>query len=191
MRFSCNRFRWSLASLFLFICVCAFYMNIEESVEYSDSRPQGDASGIVLDVGYPEGGFAEEFSSSLRDGESVRLFVSAQGVSPQHAMDNVLKYRKSARNISDPGSEYIKYRVVGGATVDYYYFSGLSVFVSCIVDSDVDVLGNPMCRANFGQVFPDVFVSAVFSAKLVSEMKDISAFVRDFIGSHISKKASS
>ena len=160
-----------------------------------DFLAQGDRSSdsgrsqAVLDIGYPEGGFVEEFGLSLRNGDSIRLLLSDQGVAPQEAMDNVLKYRKSAQKVPGSNSEYIKYRVVAGATVDYYYFNNLSAFVSCIVGTNIDVVGNPMCRANFGQVLPGLFVSAIFSEKLLLEVEVISEFIRNFMGSHMTEGA--
>lgn len=154
----------------------------------NDISDTGVVPGITLDVGYPGGAAVGESQLHLRNGEGIRLVVLDKGVSPKQAMDNVLKYRKNIEVLPQAGSGYVKYRVAGGATVDYYYFEGISVFVSCIVGHDSvssSLAVNPMCRANFGQVVPDVFVSAVFSESLVFEMSSILKFVRDFLELHI------
>lgn len=204
VRFACDLLRRNAAVLFIAVWFFPFHVHAEEGVARSAFKISGctfdfpgkafvnegyrsvdDGSEIALDILYPGGGFVEEFNLALRDGKSVRLFVAAHGTEPGVALDNILRYRAPAQQPAEPQARYVKYRVTGGATVDYYYFSNLPVFASCLVDSGVDVVGNPMCRARFGQIFPDVFASAIFAEKLLSEIDAVTVFVENFLLSHI------
>ena len=160
------------------------YLIPQSYLTYLDDFSGGNQSTVTINAIYPQMspqlGNKEEHIESVRIGKGLKIILKSHGTSPLESWNNIYRYRKNLIVGYEKSSDLTRYLTKKTSMFEYYTFTNNNnVFQLVTCPKRKSVHNFILCRNDHKTINDEIYVTYLFSDKLLSEVKLVDKSVEE------------